>query len=50
MINPYAQAFMIAARTEVRAAPRLTAARDAKPQRKGFRLFRRGKGQNAKAD
>ena len=41
MINPYAQAFMIAARTDHFTQPRLRAARDEKPRRK-FRLFRRG--------
>ena len=40
MINPYAQTFMIAARTDRIAPPRLREAKDAKPQRR-FRLFRR---------
>ena len=41
MINPYAQAFMIAARTDRIAPPRLRAARDAKPRERRFRLFDR---------
>lgn len=40
MLNPYAQTFMIATRTEHVPPPRLVAARDEKPRRK-FRLFRR---------
>ena len=40
MINPYAQAFMIAARTDHVAPPRLRAAKEDTPRRK-FRLFRR---------
>ncbi|MDJ0826501.1 MAG: hypothetical protein QNJ16_13440 [Rhodobacter sp.] len=41
MINPYAQTFMIAARTDRIAPPRLREAQDAKPRRR-FRLFRFG--------
>ena len=40
MINPYAQTFMIAARTDRIAPPRLQAAKDTRPRRR-FRLFRR---------
>ncbi len=40
MINPYAQSFMIAARQDHIAPPRLRAVKDTKPRRR-FRLFRR---------
>ena len=40
MINPYAQTFMIAARQDHVAPPRLRAAPETKPRRR-FRLFRR---------
>jgi len=36
MINPYAQSFMIAARTEHRVAPRVLASGDPKPGRMRF--------------
>ncbi len=41
MINPYAQAFMIAARTEYVAPPRIRSAQDKPKGKLGLRLFRR---------
>lgn len=41
MINPYAQAFMIASRTEHLVSPRVFAARDVATRGRGLRLFRR---------
>ena len=43
MINPYAQSFMIATRTDHVAPPRLTRVRDVEPTRRRLRLFRRKK-------
>ena len=41
MINSYAQAFMIAARTEYVAPPRIRAAQDKPKGKRSLRLFRR---------
>lgn len=39
MINPYATSFMIATRQDYNPRPRLTAVRDTKPFKRGFRFF-----------
>jgi len=41
MINPYAQAFMIAARTEYVAPPRIREAQEQPKGKRRLRLFRR---------
>jgi len=41
MINAYASSLMIATRQDYYTSPRLTAARDAKPGKRPFRLFAR---------
>ncbi len=41
MINPYATTFMIATRQDYNPRPRLTAARNAKPAKRGFLFFGR---------